>query len=276
MTHSNPTATSENAKSQAPDLGALRSAYAKLAEASGEAEPSRRARSIVGRVILHAFNLLIAAGAFVAYQHFHLEGQSTPALVSLIVAGLFAFAPVRALLSELLGLERRVLHLVHGIGGLGVAGLAFGGMISGGHVLDHAALAPFQIMGAAQALMHQQHPRNPRQAEALRRFATSLPEVEQFTSPRDLTSPANVARAVSVLSDLLSKAQALGETELESDPGFQSALQRAGLTLALDSVDQDIDRIAAHSGASPQVAQLRKQVARVRRLLDDQNHRSSS
>lgn len=272
MTRSDPIVSSEEAASRAT----LSSTYAALAERGAQAavQPARRSRSILARLVLHAFNLLIAAGAFATYQHFHLQGQSTPALVSLLVAGIFAFAPVRTLLRELLALESKALHFVHGIGGLGLAGLALGGYISGGPVLSHAALAPFQIMGAAQAIMHQQHPRNARQAEALRRFATSLPEVEQFTSARNFTSPDNVARAVRVLSDLISKAQALGETELEADPGFQSALRRAtthvGLTLGLDAVDQGIDRLATQSGASPQVAELRKRLAAARKAIASQ------
>jgi hypothetical protein len=177
-------------------------------------------------LVLHVFNLLIAAGAFAAYEHFHLLKQTTPALISLVIAAVFALAPVRAILGELWSLESKALHIVHGVGGLGLIGLALGGYVSGGPVLNHAAMAPFEIMGAAQAIMHQQHPRNARQAEALRRFATSLPEVEQFTSARNLTSPDNVARAVRVLRDLISKAQALGATELDADPGFQSALRQ--------------------------------------------------
>ena len=231
----------------------------------------RRAGSIFGRLLLHACNLAIAAGAFAAYQHFHLEKQSTAALVSLLVAAGFALAPLRALLSELWAVESTALHIVHGVGGLGLAGLALGGYVSGTPVLNRAALAPFEIMGAAQAIMHQQHPRNARQADALRRFATSLPEVEQFTSARDLTSPENVARAVKVLSDLIGKAQALGATELDADPGFQSALRqvttRVGLTLGLDAVDQGIDRVATRSGTSVEVAELRKKLARARQTI---------
>ena len=128
-------------------------------------------------------------------------------------------------MSELFAIEGKVLHLVHGIGGLALGGLALGGVISGGPLLTHAALAPFAIMGAAQAVMHQDHPRNPEQADALRRFATSLPEVEQFTNSGDLTSPANVRRAVAVLTDLVTKAQVLGETELRVRSRFSKRAQ---------------------------------------------------
>jgi hypothetical protein len=106
-------------------------------------------------------------------------------------------------------------------------------------------MAPFAIMGAAQAIMHQDHPRNTEQAEALRRFATSLPEVAAFADSKVLRSPANAQRAVAALSDILAKAQALGETELESDPGFQQALQRSstrfGVSLALDAVESALN-----------------------------------
>ncbi|HVS75365.1 MAG TPA: hypothetical protein VHE11_00410, partial [Steroidobacteraceae bacterium] len=138
-------------------------------------------------------------------------------------------------------------------------------------VLSHAALAPFAMMGAAQALMHSNHPRDARQAAALRRFVTSLPEVEQFTRPANLASPANAARAASALSDIIGKARALGETELDSDPGFQSALRRVtartGLTLGLDAVDRAIGRLQASPAAAGQVPALRRQLAAARRAL---------
>jgi hypothetical protein len=153
------------------------------------------------------------------------------------------------------------------MGALALGGLVLGGYVSGGAMLPHAALAPFQITGAAQAIMHQQHPRNARQAEALRRFATSLPEVEQFTRSGSLTSPENLVQAGRVLSDLLAKAQALGETELEADPGFQSALARTGLTLGLDSIHEGIDRLAAQPGTSSQVADLRRRLDKARQTL---------
>jgi hypothetical protein len=53
------------------------------------------------RIILHSLLLLIAAAAFVAYQHLKLNGQSTQALLSLVAAGLLALAPLRALIGEL-------------------------------------------------------------------------------------------------------------------------------------------------------------------------------
>ena len=222
------------------------------------------------RVLLHCLLLLLAAAAFVAYQHFKLNGQSTPALVSLVAAGVLAFAPARALIGELFAIEGKVLHALHGIGGLAFVGLAAGGVISGQPLLNRAAMAPFALMGAAQAVMHQNHPRNAKQAEALRRFATSLPEVAEFTSSANLTSSENVTRAVRVLNDLISKAEALGETELEADPAFQSAwaqaTTRTGLTLGLDTVDQAINRLAANPAAAPAVPELRRRLAKARSL----------
>ena len=222
------------------------------------------------RVLLHCLLLLLAAAAFVAYQHFKLNGQSTPALVSLVAAGVLAFAPARALIGELFAIEGKVLHALHGLGGLAFMGLAAGGVISGQPLLSRAAMAPFALMGAAQAVMHQNHPRNAKQAEALRRFATSLPEVAEFTSSANLTSSENVTRAVRVLNDLISKAEALGETELEADPAFQSAwaqaTTRTGLTLGLDTVDQAINRLAANPAAAPAVPELRRRLAKARSL----------
>ena len=228
------------------------------------------------RVLLHCLLLLLAAAAFVAYQHFRLNGQSTEALVSLVAAGLLAVAPARALIGELFAIEGKVLHALHGIGGLAFVGLAAGGVISGQPLMNRAAMAPFALMGAAQAVMHQNHPRNAKQAEALRRFATSLPEVAEFTSSANLTSPENVARAVRVLNDLISKAEALGETELEADPAFQSAwaqaTTRTGLTLGLDTIDQAINRLAANPAAAAAVPDLRRRLAKARGLVRARSH----
>lgn len=235
--------------------------------------PRSVARNIIGRVLLHGGFLLLAVVAFVMYEHFKLNGEAAPSLVSLAAAAGFGLMPVRALARELFVIEGKVLHLLHGVGGLALGGLAVGGFISGGPLLTHAALAPFSIMGAAQALMHSDHPRNHAQAEALRRFVTSLPEVEQFTKSGDLISPANVHREVAVLGDLVAKAQALGETELQSDPGFQSALSRVttrfGLTLGLDAVDRALSQLAANPAAASAIPELRKQLAAARKTIKD-------
>jgi hypothetical protein len=227
-------------------------------------------RRVFHRILLHSLLLIAAATAFVAYQHFKLNGQSTPALVALAASGIFALSPVRAVIGEFFAIEGKLLHALHGIGGLLFIGLAAGGFISGQPLLNRAAMAPFAIMGAAQAVMHQNHPRNAKQAEALRSFATSLPEVAEFTSAGDLTSPENVARAVRVLNDLLSKAEVLGETELQADPNFQSAWARAttrtGLTLGLDTIDEAINRLAANPAAAAAVPDLRRRLAKARRL----------
>lgn len=229
------------------------------------------ALNIIFRILLHGGFLLAAVVAFGAYEHFKLNDEATSSLVSLAAAAGFVLAPVRALVRELFVIEGKLLHLLHGVGGLTLGGLALGGFISGGPLLTHAALAPFSIMGAAQALMHSNHPRNPQQAEAMRRFVTSLPEVEQFTKSGDLSSPANVRRAVSVLTDLVGKAQVLGETELKSDPGFQSALQRAttrfGLTLGLDAVDRILGQLEKNQAAASAVPELRKKLAAARNSL---------
>lgn len=226
-------------------------------------------RSAFARVLLHGLLLAAAAGAFVAWQHFKLQGQSTPALASLIAAGLLAFSPLRALIGEFFSIEGKLLHALHGLGGLAVMGLIGGGVVEGNSLMSHAAMAPFALMGAAQAIMHQNHPRNAQQAAALQRFASSLPEVAEFTRG-DLTSPANAARAVAVMQDLISKAEVLGETELKADPNFQSALARtttrAGLTLGLDSIDQGINKLAANPAAAPAVTDLRQRLAKARSI----------
>ena len=238
--------------------------------------PARRwtVQSIVGRILLHCGFLLIAVVALGSYEHFKLHGESTQSLVSLLLAVGFGFAPLRALVRELFVIEGKLLHLVHGVGGLALGGLVLGGVVSGGPLLSHAARAPFAIMGAAQAVMHQDHPRNPQQAEALRRFVTSLPEVEQFTKSGNLTSPENVRRAVAVLTDLVTKAQVLGETELQSDPGFQGELRRVttrfGLSLGLDAIDRAIGELSANPAAASAVPELRNRLAKVRKVVGDE------
>jgi hypothetical protein len=231
--------------------------------------PRRSMLAIAGRVLLHGVSLLVGVAAFVAHEHFALTGASTASLVSLGAAAGFGLSPLRVLLHEFFALEGRVVHLAHGLGGLTLVGLTLGGAVPGGPLLNHAALAPFAIMGAAQALMHQDHPRNAEQAAAMRRFATSLPEVEAFTKSGDLTSPANAQRAVAVLTDLVAKAQVLGETELRSDPQFQSAWRqtttRVGLSLGLDAIERAIDTLAANPATAGAVPGLRRQLALARK-----------
>jgi hypothetical protein len=229
-----------------------------------------RSRGFFARLLLHALSLCVAAGAFVAYQHFKLHDQPPAATVALVAAGLFAFAPVRALIGEFFAIEGKALHFAHGLGGLALVGLGATGVISGTSLLSHAAMAPFAMMGAAQALMHSDHPRNAQQAAAIRQFATSLPEVAQFTQSKDLTSPANAARAVAVLSDLIEKAEVLGETELRADPKFQSAFAQAstrtGLTLGLDSIDKAVDRLAQNPQTAAAVPELKRRLGQARAI----------
>jgi hypothetical protein len=233
-------------------------------------DAAEHSRGFLAHLLLHTLSLCLAAGAFVAYQHFKLHGQPTAATVSLVAAGLLAFAPVRALVGTFFALEGKALHFVHGLGGMALMALGATGVISGTSLLNHAAMAPFAIMGAAQALMHADHPRNAQQAQAMRSFATSLPEVARFTQGKDLTSPANAARAVAVLSDLIGKAQALGETELAADPKFQSALAQAttrtGLALGMDSIDKALDRLAADPQTAAAVPALRARLAQARAI----------
>jgi len=132
-------------------------------------------------------------------------------------------------------------------------------------------MAPFAIMGAAQAVMHQNNPRNAKQAAALQQFAASLPEVAQFADAKDLTSPANARRAVAALSDILTKAQALGQTELDADPGFQSALKQAttrfGANLGLDAVDLALRNLSESPAAGSAVPELQRRLALARKTI---------
>jgi hypothetical protein len=251
------------------DEGAANPAGELVSERPTPRRPSLR--SVATRILLHGGFLLISVGCLIAYEHFRAGGHSSASLVSLVAGAVLGFAPVRDVVRIVFKIEGKALHLAHGLGGLALGALPVAGVVSGAPVLTHAALAPFAIMGAAQAVMHQNHPRNARQAAALRTFATSLPEVAQFTSSKNLASPENARRAVAVLSDILAKAQALGETELQADPGFQSALRqvstRLGANLGLDAVDLALAKLAAIPGTAAAVANLRTQLASARRTI---------
>ena len=235
------------------------------------ATPRASLHSVAARILLHGAFLLIAIGCFVAYEHFKIEGHPGASLASLVAAAGFGLAPLRDVVRLAFGIEGKVLHLVHGLGGLALIALPLAGVVSGAPVLAHAAMAPFVIMGAAQAVMHQGPPRNAKQAAALQRFAASLPEVAVFTSSKRLASPWNAQRAAAALSDILAKAQALGETELESDPTFQTALNQAltrlGAHLGLDAVALALTELAANPTTAGAVPELRKQLALARRTI---------
>lgn len=230
-----------------------------------------RGKRIGLRVLMHVGALLIAVVCFAAYGHFRLEGQSTAATTSLVSAAIFGFVPLRDVLRLVLRVEGKALHFAHGLGSLALIGLPVSGVVSGRSVTSRAWMAPFALMGAAQAVMHQNNPRNAKQAAALQRFAASLPEVAQFASSKDMMSPANAQRAVAVLSDILSKAQALGETELESDPGFQSALRqtstRFGASLGLDAVDLALRNLSGNPAAQSAIPGLQRKLADARRTI---------
>jgi hypothetical protein len=240
---------------------------------AAEAASPRRSplSSIALRVLLHAGFLVISIGCLIAYEHFRAGGHSSAAVVSLVVGAVLGFAPLRDVVHLVLKVEGTALHVVHGLGGLALLGLPVAGVVSGPPLLSRAAMAPFAIMGAAQAVMHQGHPRNAQQAAALQRFAASLPEVAQFAGSKNFASPENARRAIAVLTDIVAKAQALGETELESDPGFRSALRRVstrfGAGLGLDAVDLLLNKLAAVPGAAGSVEQLRTRLQGARRTL---------
>jgi hypothetical protein len=233
----------------------------------GEPGASRRP-SVTGHMLHWVLAAVGATALFVAYQHLKINGAAAPAYVCLAGAALLALSPLKALVHAMFTVERGAMHLVHVVAGLALMALPISGLVSGTPVLTHAALAPFAMMGAAQALMHSDKPRNAAQSQAIRNFVTSLPEVAQFTSTRDFTSPANVERAVRVLSDLISKAQALGETELRADPQFQSALQqvgmRTGLSLGLDAISHSIDVMARSPQGAVVAPALQARLAQVR------------
>jgi hypothetical protein len=228
-------------------------------------------RRIALRCLLHLGSLIVAVGCLAAYEHYSAEGNSSVALASLAAAAGFGFLPLRDVARVLFRVEGKTLHLVHLVGGLGLVALPLTGVVSGTPVLTHAAMAPFAIMGAAQALMHANSPRNAQQAAALQRFIAALPEVAVLSNGRALSTPAGAQRAMTVLTDVVGRAQALGETELQADPGFQSALRqvsaRMGANLGLDAVNLALNRLAANPAAAGAVPALRKQLAQARQTL---------
>lgn len=236
----------------------------------GETPAPRRGSwaPVATRVLLHLGFLLVAVGCLAAYEHFRAEGRSSISLACLVAAAVFGFAPVRDVVRIVFGVERKALHLVHLLGGLGLVALPVTGVVSGAPVLTHAAMAPFALMGAAQAVMHQNRPRDASQAAALRRFAASLPEVAQFAGTKNFASPETARRAVAVLSDIIAKAQALGETELRADPGFQSAFRqvctRFGAGLGMDAVELTLGKLAGNPGAAGAVPDLRRRLEQAR------------
>lgn len=235
------------------------------------AAPNTPLRAAVVRFFVHCGFLGIAVVCLAGYEHFSAERQSTASLVSLVAAAGFGFAPLRDLARVVFKIGGAGLHAVHFVGALGLVALPLAGVVSGTSVLTHAAMAPFSIMGAAQALMHSNRPRTAEQAAALRQFVASLPKLSRVAASESLASPANVAQTVAVLSDVLSRAQALGQTELDADPGFQSALQqvttRFGANLGLDAVDMVLNKLAASPVTAPAVPALRKQLAAARHAL---------
>lgn len=256
----------------------LRAAMVTRGQSGGQRQP--RPAFLAGHLLHWVLGLVGSAALFVAYQHLKINGAAVPAYVCLGGSALLALSPLKALVHAVFTVERGAMHLVHVVAGLGLVALPVSGMVSGTPVLTHAALAPFAMMGAAQALMHSNKPRDAAQARAMRSFVSSLPEVAQFSSSRDFTSPAAVKRAVTVLGDLISKAQILGETELESDPGFQSALKqvgvRTGLSLGLDAISHSIDVMGRSPAAAAAVPALRARLAQARRSVASSAHDTGS
>lgn len=240
-------------------------------EAIASASAAKPWWSMVLRFGVHAGFLVVALACLAAYEHFAAEGQQNASIVSLVAAAGFGFLPLRDIARVVFKISGAALHGIHIVGGLGLLALPLTGVVSGTSVLSHAALAPFSMMGAAQALMHSNQPRNAKQEAALRQFVASLPAIEQFAGSKSLGSPENAARALAVLSDIVAKAQALGQTELEADPGFQSALRqvttRFGANLGLDAVDVALNQLAANPVAARAVPALREQLAAARRAL---------
>lgn len=240
---------------------------------SAERGQEQRKRGISGlRLVWHLVLLAIALTCFAAYGHLKVEGRTTAAMTALVIGAVCGFAPLRDVLRLVFKLEGTALHIAHGLGALGLVGLPVSGAVSGAPLFTRSWRAPFAIMGAAQAIMHQTQPRNAKQADALQKFAASLPEVAQFANSKDPMSPANARRAIAVLTDIIGKAQTLGETELDADPGFQGALRqvstRFGTSLGLDAVDIALKNLAGNPATASAVPALQRRLAQARQTVD--------
>jgi len=261
------------------NIDELRAVAAAVEQRRTERPQPLRGASIAAHLLHWVLGLAGATALFVAYQHLNLNGATVPALGCLGATALLALSPLKALLHAVFTVERGAMHLLHVVGALGLVALPVSGLVSGTPVLTRAALTPFAMMGAAQALMHADTPRDAAQARIMRSFVTSLPQVAQITS-HDFTSAVNVEHAITVLGDLISKAQILGETELESDRGFQSALKRVGirtgLSLSLDAINHSIDVMAQSPAAAAAAPALRTRLAQVRRSIAKPVHDSGS
>ncbi len=231
--------------------------------------PPQRSRSLWLSVLIHAASFIAGLCCLAAWRVLRLDGNSAASMGALVAAGLLLLSSLHLVLDAVFALERRLRHAVHLVAGLGFAGLAAGGHLNHLPVLNDAALAPFAMFGAVQALMHSGQPRNPEQAAALQHFLSGVREIEGLDfSGRSLEGTQHTA---AVLKDLVTRAQVLGPTELRSDPGFQSALRqvtaRSGLSLGMDNLGGAIDRLASQPGGERAAHELRRELAAARRQI---------
>jgi hypothetical protein len=214
----------------------------------------------IGKFLVRGLFVVLALGLYLTYRHYNLAGRQAPALASLGGAAVFVWAAIRGLLGRL----RQLAFVL-------VPAAALLGYWQGAPLVDQFAQSPFAIMGAMQAVTHQNHPRSAEQAAALRQFANSLTEVGSFAGG-DLRSPANAARALQVIGNIVTKAEYLGATELRSDPGFQNALRntalRTGIGWGLDTADAALRSFGGNASIARQVTELQQRLREVRRRLD--------
>ena len=113
-------------------------------------EPPSRARTVLVHFAIFVSCAAGALGLFVCYQHFRDSGQTGLSTGCVIAAALLALVPLRALLREIFGIEGKVAHLMHGLGGLALVALPVSGAGDGhpdadacgdGTVCDHGRRA---------------------------------------------------------------------------------------------------------------------------------------
>jgi hypothetical protein len=226
-------------------------------------------RSLWLSALIHAASFVAGLCCLAAWRVLRLDGYSTASMGALVAAGLLLFSSLHLVLDAVFAIGRRLRHAAHIVASLGFAGLAVGGHLNHLPVLNEAALAPFAMFGAVQALTHSGQPRNQEQAAALQHFLSGMREIEGLDfSGRSLEGTQHTA---AVLKDLIARARLLGTTELRSDPGIQSALRqvaaRSGLSLGMDNLEGAIDKLASQPGGERAAHELHRELTAARRKI---------
>jgi hypothetical protein len=182
------------------------------------------------RGLFHICSLAIAAGSFVAFEHFRAQEYPVASGLSLLATAIFGLTPLRDVTRILFAIEGSALHLAHALGGLAFLGLCGSGFVSGTPLLTHVS----------QLLMQQN------QSPTLQSFAGSLPQIEKLAKSGD------ASQALNLLANLVSKAEALGKA-----PPGTSARLNVGISLGIDALERATQQLAANPATAVAARDLR-------------------